>query len=1021
MRTRLLLAVAALLSCSCNDPMSGGSDAGYVGSDTTADITEDGGSDSLAGVDAMADAMDAHAADAADGGHTGGADVPVLPDVAVDTGGQGDVDAGGAIDTGGVDTTAQDSGGEPDVTTGFDDHSVPFLLSEDDFFDFCSTGGPDPSQCKFVLTRFQDSLGGECFWLSPTFYALHDEWYWFGLLNGVAIDGYPEQPIQGLVFATIAEVVAWASEQTVLPLGLSWYGERLYSTKFYGDSFGAERFFGLGSLLHYEPNPDRVLPEELWLFELEFVDKLTAPQLTVFFQRLSEVLPPSIADQVRWLVRSSSQEALAQAIEAAGGPLAGRIVRYEQLVVAGEAIGYNPGITAGTVRVVPKGAGGGSYQAHEIVVLAEVPDYLPPVAGIVTAVPQTPLAHLNLLAKSRGTPNAYVAGIVDHPGVNEWDKWDAPVILKVSETAVQWHPITKAQLDTWKSLQVTKHFQIPPVDLPSAPLTVDLTQGGLASVSSLVPLCGGKASGFMAFNDYPAIDRPDAPLCITIRAYAEHMESFAPLIGQLLVDPEFTADPLVRFLVLEGAKEFGDQHPDAASAAWLATFEATHGIDTLLGAVVADGGVKGMIRKKPIAAPTLAAITAAVKSRYASFASTQGLRFRSSSTAEDVPGFNGAGLYDSNTGFIEPLVQTDPDDKKKSLSWAILKTWASYWTYEAFEERRDAGIEHLTGNMGLLVHARFDDPMELSNGVVTTYLAQSKAGASFRMVINVQKGDLSVTNPVPGSGSEPEIDVVETWGGAPKIQRVQASTEVEPGAVLLDDARLLWMFDTLRPLTEDWLDQTNAGLAGPQQRFSQILDLEFRHMEEGWPALASGAKNPVRFVFKQVRTLDESQPVPDSIEQLPVPKDVLGQSLKVQRRTCTTGSFVLETVEVYTDPAKSWAFDYSAEPFNGYVTWKVTKDIPGTALVAGQTLTLLHPDFALQAHPFMHHGPWDLYLELTPGAAALAGFESFQIYEWGDWSFTWSDGSFGSQEGSCAVKDLVISPSAYLESLLPAE
>lgn len=1018
-RAWVLTACAAAFLYSCADPGSGQStDLGALPADAVADAPP--GEDVATQDTTLGDTSDTLDVKFPDG-DAGSADAVTDVATPVDTvsDGDGGSDGDSAAHPDADVSPPLDTGDETDTGGGPKPNTLPFLISEDEFFSFCAADA-EPLQCKFVLTRFQDSVGGEAHWMNPAFYALHDEWYWFALLNGEAIPGYPVEPVQGLSFATIQEVVAWAAQQQTLPLGLSWYGDRLYSSKFYSDSFGAARFFGLGSLLHFDANPDRVLPDELWLFDLEFVDKISEAQLAVFFSRIEDVLPPSIAANVKWLVRSSSQEALAEVIEAGGGPYADRIVRYEQLVVKGEAIGYNPGITAGTVRVVPKGAGGGSYAASEIVVLPDVPDYLPPVAGIVTAVPQTPLAHLNLLAKSRGTPNAYVAGIVDHPGVNEWDKWDAPVILKVSETGVLWHPITKAQFDTWKSMKVVKQFEIPPIDLTKAPLSVDLGQAGLAAVSGLVPLCGGKASGMLAFNDMPDLDRPDLPLCVTIKAFAEHMESIAPTVQALLMDPEFVSDPLVRFVALEGPKEFLDQHPNAQSATWLASFKASHDAGTLLGSVLAKEGVKGMVRSKAIAAATLQAITTTLQARYGSFAYTQGLRFRSSSTAEDVPGFNGAGLYDSNTGFLEPLKQSDSNDKKKSVQWAILKTWASYWTYEAFEERNAAGIKHLSGNMGLLVHARFDDDLEMSNGVVTTYLARSQYGDSFRMVVNVQKGALSVTNPEPGNPAKPEIDVVESWGGAPKITRVQASTVADPGELLLDDARLLWMYDRLRVLTDAWLDTANEPLPGAQQSFSQVLDLEFRHMAVGWPALASGQKNPERFVFKQVRTLDETQPVPAAIEALPVPRDVIGKSVMVQRRTCTTPWFQLETVEVYTDPAKGWAFDYSKEPFNVYVTWNFTKAIAGFTTPVGSPITLLHTDFTLQAHPFMHHGPWDLYLELSPAAAAIAGFDAFQMYVWGDWDVTSGAKYFGDSVGSCSVTDLLVSPSAYLESLLPA-
>ncbi|MDP6943129.1 MAG: hypothetical protein QF464_03180, partial [Myxococcota bacterium] len=79
---------------------------------------------------------------------------------------------------------------------------------------------------------------------------------------------------------------------------------------------------------------------------------------------------------------------------------------------------------------------------EDIVILEEVPDYLPPVAAIVTAVPQTPLAHLNLLAKSRGTPNVHIAGVMEDPALYTWDYYNKPVLLKVTGDAVVWEELS---------------------------------------------------------------------------------------------------------------------------------------------------------------------------------------------------------------------------------------------------------------------------------------------------------------------------------------------------------------------------------------------------------------------------------------------------------------------------------------------------------------------------------------------------------------------------------------------------
>jgi len=55
------------------------------------------------------------------------------------------------------------------------------------------------------------------------------------------------------------------------------------------------------------------------------------------------------------------------------------------------------------------------------------------------------------------------------------------------------------------------------------------------------------------------------------------------------------------------------------------------------------------------------------------------MRFRSSTNAEDIKGFNGAGLYDSYTAEL--------DNPKKTVEEAIKKVYASLWTLRGFDER----------------------------------------------------------------------------------------------------------------------------------------------------------------------------------------------------------------------------------------------------------------------------------------------------------------------------------------------
>jgi phosphoenolpyruvate synthase/pyruvate phosphate dikinase len=66
---------------------------------------------------------------------------------------------------------------------------------------------------------------------------------------------------------------------------------------------------------------------------------------------------------------------------------------------------------------------------------------------------------------------------------------------------------------------------------------------------------------------------------------------------------------------------------------------------------------------------------------------------RSSTNSEDLPGFNGAGLYDTFPNVVG----------KKAIGEALKGVWASVWTLRAVEEREAFGIDHKQVYGGVLV------------------------------------------------------------------------------------------------------------------------------------------------------------------------------------------------------------------------------------------------------------------------------------------------------------------------------
>ena len=71
----------------------------------------------------------------------------------------------------------------------------------------------------------------------------------------------------------------------------------------------------------------------------------------------------------------------------------------------------------------------------------------------------------------------------------------------------------------------------------------------------------------------------------------------------------------------------------------------------------------------------------------------KGVFVRSSSNCEDLPGFNGAGLYDS-VGNVRG---------KQALGAALKKVWASLWNLRAVEERSVFGVDHRQAAFGLQI------------------------------------------------------------------------------------------------------------------------------------------------------------------------------------------------------------------------------------------------------------------------------------------------------------------------------
>ena len=401
---------------------------------------------------------------------------------------------------------------------------------------------------------------------------------------------------------------------------------------------------------------------------------------------------------------------------------------------------YNKDISAETsFLALNPGEGYGRLQALEpderpnprdIVLYEALPNELPRVAGIISTVPQTPLSHVNLRAVQDGIPNAFIRGARDKPAIASL--LGRHVRYEVTEDGWDLRAATRMEVD--------EHYAS---SRPARPQTPQRDR----SVTSITPLSqiqfgdwtkfGVKAANVAVLGTlgFPAGTVPNG-FAIPFYFYDEFMKfnDLYARIKTLLARTDFQTD-------------FDTQEDELKK-----------------------------LRKAIKDADTPAWITTALTTMHATFPEGTSLRYRSSTNNEDLPGFNGAGLYDSKTQHPE---ETEEDGISKSLK----QVFAGLWTFRAFTEREFHRIDHLAAAMGVLVHPNYSD--ELANGVAVSFdptLGGGNLNRDSRYYVNTQVGEDLVTN--PEAHSVPE-EILLNRNGTYRV--LSTSNLAEPGQLLMSN------------------------------------------------------------------------------------------------------------------------------------------------------------------------------------------------------------------------------------------
>lgn len=467
--------------------------------------------------------------------------------------------------------------------------------------------------------------------------------------------------------------------------------------------YSPQRRFLLGALTYYEG-------PRVWTYEISPYDTASAAMIEAAYAAIVD--NAYFGSELYFHPSSEAVEAVAADL-----PPEVKIITTDELYAGIDYQPLNLATSLGRLRFLTADQLETEYVGfRDIVVLDHVPNDISVVTGIITGEFQTPLSHINVLSQNRGTPNMGLRGAHESPELRALaDRW---VSLTVDAFEYSIAEVSKAEADAWWESHKPDEVAVPEIDLSvtelvdaEAMLDPELLLG--EAIDAAILAFGGKMSHFAALTGLADKLRiPDA-FGIPVFYYHQFMtdNGLYERVEGLLADPDFQDDPAVR------DQELAKLRADMLVAPVDPTFKAL-----LMGKLHSDYPHARM-------------------------------RMRSSTNAEDLEGFTGAGLYTS--------VSADVDDVEEVFE-DIREVWSSVWYFRAFEERSYRSIDHLAVAMALLVHPAF--PAEEANGVALTANPFDTSGLEPGLYINVQKGEASVVQPDPGVTTDQFVYFIDQPG-----------------------------------------------------------------------------------------------------------------------------------------------------------------------------------------------------------------------------------------------------------------
>ena len=435
-----------------------------------------------------------------------------------------------------------------------------------------------------------------------------------------------------------------------------------------------DRDFLLGNLNHIKGT-------EKWIFELAASDHMPIPLIERFFNLVKN--STFIGQNLKFYLNNPEMMEWSRqdkfSIPCVKSDYIFNEIKYQE-VVGGSNIGILKKYKIKELETLKP-------NSDEIIIVDGTPDILPNVRGIIVNELQTPLSHLVLLGKNRKIPIMAYTDIEKDNNINK-------LLSKKVEL--------KIEVDTFFIKETTKKIPTKSAGKKKK-LVIDNSVTELVNLSEIrkkgINYIGSKAQNMaylIAISKEIPFKVPENAHAIPFYYYTKHIQNpaISPLIAELLASSQKDSTVWVNKQLKK---------------------------------------IRDAIKKEPVDPELISKLKMAFKD-----AKFKNFRFRSSTNAEDLDDFNGAGLYDSKTGIL--------DDSIKTFEKAIKQVWASVWNEGSYNERELFGIDQQNIAMGVLVHRSFPD--ELANGVIITknIFRENFPG----ITVNVQKGENSVVKPEKG-------------------------------------------------------------------------------------------------------------------------------------------------------------------------------------------------------------------------------------------------------------------------------